>query len=249
MTIRSLSLLLCGLLAACVAPPRKPAEPIEDSARWGTPITAIQAGAGGAAQCAAFGDSDGAMQSAESVSSSGAGGLVGSSRLPASWHGSWHPTDPTPWRSAIENYVPRVRPGNQTALNTARIAFAGYLNAIHNRIHPLFADTFLSSLDSLPATHPMNDQRLSTEVEMVLNQESGGIVRIGVTKSSGITIFDAAVLEAITLAAPYGAPPRDIVSPDCNVYVHWEFHRNTEACSTFNARPFLLKAQPKADPN
>jgi TonB family protein len=94
--------------------------------------------------------------------------------------------------------------------------------------------------------HPMNDQRLSSELEIILNQESGGIVRMGVFKSSGITVFDVAALESVKRAAPFGAPPPEIVSPDGNVYVHWKFHRNSEACSTFNARPFLLKAPPKA---
>ncbi|HEY4104692.1 MAG TPA: hypothetical protein VGM44_12415, partial [Polyangiaceae bacterium] len=162
--------------------------------------------------------------------------------------GSWHPMDPSRWKSAIENYVPSVHPGNQTALNTARSAFAGYLNAIHNRIHPIFADTFLASLDSLGASNPMNNDALSTEIEIVLDQESGNIVRMGVTKFSGITAFDIAALDSVKRAAPFGTPPREIVSPDGNVYLHWEFHRNTEACSTFNARPFLLKVQPKAAP-
>lgn len=162
--------------------------------------------------------------------------------------GSWHPSDPTRWKSAIENYVPSVRPGNQTALNTAKSAFAGYLNGIHNRIHPLFADEFLSSLDSLPSSHPMNNEALSTEIEIILDQESGNVVRMGVTKFSGITAFDIAALDSVKRAAPFGAPPHEIVSPDGNVYLHWEFHRNAEACSTFNARPFLLKAQPKTAP-
>jgi hypothetical protein len=156
--------------------------------------------------------------------------------------------DPSRWRSAIENYVPSVRPGNQTALNTAASAFAGYLNAIHNRIHPIFADSFLGSLDNLPASHPMNDQSLSTEIEIILDQESGNVVRMGVTKFSGITAFDIAALDSVKRAAPFGAPPHEIVSPDGNVYLHWEFHRNSEACSTFNARPFILKAQPGTAP-
>jgi hypothetical protein len=174
--------------------------------------------------------------------------LVDGERRRTAHLGSWHPSDPSRWKSAIENYVPSVRPGNQTALNTARSAFAGYLNAIHNRIHPLFADTFLSSLDSLPASHPMNNEQLSTEVEIILDQESGNVVRMGVTKFSGITAFDIAALDSVKRAAPFGTPPREIVSPDGNVYLHWEFHRNQEACSTFNARPFLLKAQPASAP-
>ena len=162
--------------------------------------------------------------------------------------GAPHP-NPMLWKSALENYVPSVRRGNQTAINGARWAFAAYMNSMHNRIHPLFSDTFLSSLDSLPAGHPLNDQRLSTEIEIILSQESGDVVRVGVIKSSGITAFDIAALDSVRRAAPFGTPPPEIVSPDGNVYLHWEFHRNREACSTYNARPFLLKAQPKAAPS
>ncbi len=174
--------------------------------------------------------------------------LVDGERRRSAHLGSWHPMDPSRWRSAIENYVPSVKPGNQTALNTARSAFAGYLNAIHNRIHPIFADSFLGSLDNLPPSHPMNNEELSTEIEIILDQESGNVVRMGVTKFSGITAFDIAALDSVKRAAPFGAPPREIVSPDGNVYLHWEFHRNSEACSTFNARPFILKAKPSTAP-
>lgn len=162
--------------------------------------------------------------------------------------GSWHPMDPSRWRSAIENYVPSVQLGNQTALNTAASAFGTYLSMIHNRIHPIFADSFLGSLDNLPSGHPMNNKDLSTEVEIVLDQESGNVVRMGVTKFSGITAFDIAALDSVKRAAPFGTPPREIVSPDGKVYLHWEFHRNEYACSTLNARPFLLKAQPGTAP-
>ncbi|HEY3254336.1 MAG TPA: cell envelope integrity protein TolA, partial [Polyangiaceae bacterium] len=162
--------------------------------------------------------------------------------------GSWHPMDPSRWRSAIENYTPSVQLGNQTALNTAASAFGSYLSMIHNRIHPIFADSFLGSLDNLPASHPMNNQDLSTEVEIVLDQESGNVVRMGVTKFSGITAFDIAALDSVKRAAPFGAPPHEIVSPDGKVYLHWEFHRNQYACSTLNARPFILKAQPSTAP-
>src|SRR5690606_23447442 len=65
--------------------------------------------------------------------------------------GSFQPSQFERWRAAIENYVSAVKPGNQTALNAARVPFATYLNTIHNQIHPIFADDFLVSLDSLPA--------------------------------------------------------------------------------------------------
>jgi hypothetical protein len=54
-------------------------------------------------------------------------------------------------------------------------------------------------------------------------------------------------------ASPFGPAPSAIISPDGNVYLHWEFHRDeVYACSTMNARPFLLNLPTKgpdpADP-
>jgi hypothetical protein len=163
--------------------------------------------------------------------------------------GSWKTNGIERWRSAIENYVPSVKPGNQTALNTARSPFGTYLAMIHNRLHPIFADWFLASLDSLDANNPMNRADLSTNLEIILDQDEGRIVKMGVTKHSGVTAFDVAALDSVQRASPFGPPPREIVSPDGNVYLHWEFHRNPAiACTTYNARPFMLKVQPKTAP-
>jgi len=163
--------------------------------------------------------------------------------------GSWKTAGIERWRSAIENYVPSVKPGNQTALNTARSPFGTYLSLIHNRLHPIFADWFLSSLDSLPAGHPMNRAELSTNLEIVLDQDEGRVVRSGVTKASGVTMFDVAALDSVQRASPFGPPPREILSPDGRVYLHWEFHRDPRiACTTYNARPYILKVDPKPAP-
>jgi TonB C terminal len=162
--------------------------------------------------------------------------------------GSWATPSFERYRSAIENYVPSVKPGNQTALNTAAVPFAAYLHQIHNRIHPLFADSFLGSLERLPASHPMNDRTLITALEIVVDREEGRLVRRGVTRASGITAFDVSAIAAVDRAAPFGTPPNEIVSPDGNVYLHWEFRRDDMACSTMFAHPFILNVQPKPAP-
>jgi TonB family protein len=111
---------------------------------------------------------------------------------------------------------------------------------MHNRIHPIFADSFLESLDGLPPTHPMNDKHLVTRLEIVLTKE-GHLKKMGVVRSSGITAFDVAALDAVDRAQPFGPAPSAIISADGNVYLHWEFHRDQiYACSTMGARPFLL---------
>lgn len=162
--------------------------------------------------------------------------------------GSWVTPSFERYRSAIENYVPSVKPGNQTALNTAAVPFAAYLVQVHNRIHPIFADTFLSSLEQLPASHPLSNPSLMTSLEIVVDREEGRLVRRGVTRTSGITAFDINAIAAVDRAGPFGAPPAAIVSPDGNVYLHWEFRRDGMACSTLFAHPYLLKIQPKTAP-
>lgn len=167
--------------------------------------------------------------------------------------GSWTASSFERWRNAIENYVSSVKPGNQTALNTAAVPFASYLNTIHNRIHPLFADSFLGSLDNLPKNHPMNDPKIVTRLEIVVSPKEGRIVKMGIVKTSGITAFDIAALDSVHRAQPFGPAPSAIVSTDGNVYLHWEFHRDEVfACSTMHARPFMLNTPPKPggpDPN
>jgi len=160
--------------------------------------------------------------------------------------GSWTASSFERWRNAIENYVSSVKPGNQTALNTAAVPFASYLNTIHNRIHPIFADSFLGSLDNLPKTHPMNDPKIVTRLEIVVSPKEGRVVKMGIVKTSGITAFDISALDSVHRAQPFGPAPTAIVSPDGNVYLHWEFHRDEVfACSTMHARPFMLNAPPK----
>ncbi|MBI3202651.1 MAG: hypothetical protein HYZ29_14020 [Myxococcales bacterium] len=170
-------------------------------------------------------------------------------RRKSAHRGSWKSLGIERWRASIENYVASVKPGNQTALNTARVPFASYLNAVHNRLHPIFADSFLASLDSLPGNHPMNRADIKTDLEIVLDKDEGKVVKMGVTHTSGVTAFDIAALESVMRASPFGAPPRDIVSPDGKVYFHWEFYRNPfYACSTYFAHPFILKGAPKSAP-
>jgi hypothetical protein len=168
--------------------------------------------------------------------------------------GSWKAVGIERWRPAIENYVATVKLGNQTALNTAAAPFATYLNRIHNRLHPIFAVNYLGFLDGLPGSAGLHDKDMKTNLEIVLSQSTGSIVKMGVTRTSGVTAFDISALESVQRASPFGAPPSSIVSPDGNVYLHWEFHRNPLfACSTYFARPYIIKvpqktAPPRVDP-
>jgi TonB family protein len=148
------------------------------------------------------------------------------------------------FRAAVENFVDRVKPGNQTALNAAASPFAAYLAEVHRSIHREFAMRFLRGLPLVGG--PFADPSLVTRLEIVINQD-GTLHQVGVIRTSGFTPFDYGAWNAVTKAAPYPAPPKRILSGDGRVYVRWDFYNNERQCGTFNAEPFILP-NPGGDP-
>jgi TonB family protein len=142
-------------------------------------------------------------------------------------------------RDALSGYRSSVT-GNDTRLGVSIKPFASYLNRVHERLHPVYADSALACLDTLPQQAPFNRADLTTLVELVLEPNSGKLEKLGVVRSSGVETFDVTVLDAIERAAPFGAAPRETISKDGRVYVHWEFGRGLVACSPLGARPFLV---------
>lgn len=143
------------------------------------------------------------------------------------------------WQSPLENMIPEVRVGNQTALNSRRHPFARYIATMHRQIHDLWAWGFLDQLDLKSPRHPMNDYGLWTRMELVLNSD-GTIDRVITVRHSGSMVFDAAAREVMWAAGPFPNPPREIRSGNGKVYIHWAFHRDQRACGTFGAQPFIL---------
>lgn len=150
-------------------------------------------------------------------------------------------------RSALENFIPEVRPGNQTALNTRAAPFAAFIARMHRSIHKLWGFGFLDDIDGKPMSNPFNDRSLMTKLEIVLNAD-GSIHRVGVIRASGNTGFDVAAVDVAYSAGPYPEPPRAIRSGNGKIYVHWAFHRDERMCSTAGAEYFILdNAPPEAD--
>jgi TonB family protein len=147
-------------------------------------------------------------------------------------------SSPEKWVAAFA-YDSRVAGAETIALGPGPAV--DYLNGMHERIHPIFAETFLEPLNSLPPNDPMNNQSLATRLEIVLTGE-GHLTRMGVVRASGVTAFDIAALDSVERAQPFGPPPTAIVSSDGNVYLQWDFHRNEViACTTRSTRIFRLR--------
>jgi hypothetical protein len=147
------------------------------------------------------------------------------------------------FRAAIENYVPEVRPGNQTALDAAASPFARFLSDMHRRIHREFADGYLASLD---LDSPESDPTLHTTLEIAVNPD-GTLHRVGVIATSGNILFDYGAWSSVVRAQPFPPPPAVILSGDGHAWLHWRFDRGPRQCGTWNARPFLLNNAPLID--
>jgi hypothetical protein len=119
-------------------------------------------------------------------------------------------------------------------------AWATLLGQIHARLHPLFTDEYLRSLERMPPESPLQNLKLTVLIELHLVPGSGAIHRLGVRRASGVPEFDAAALTAFSRALPVPFPER-LASTDGYAYVLWELHRDPRvACSPINAMPIRI---------
>jgi TonB family protein len=142
-------------------------------------------------------------------------------------------------QSALENFIPEVRPGNQTALNTRAAPFAAFIARMHRNIHELWGFGFLEDLESKPSSYPLNNPALATKLEIVLNGD-GTIAKITIVQASGLTQFDVAAIDAVYSAGPFPDPPREIRSGNGKIYIHWAFHRDERQCATSGVDYYIL---------
>jgi TonB family protein len=146
-------------------------------------------------------------------------------------------------KAALENFIPEVKPGNQTALNTRAAPFAAFIARMHRSIHEYWGFGFLQDLESKSYGDPMNSRDLVTRLEIVLNGD-GTVAKVTVIRPSGVLGFDVAAIDVVYTAAPFPDPPRSIRSANGKIYVHWSFHRDERQCATSHTDYFILDNPP-----
>lgn len=150
--------------------------------------------------------------------------------------------------SALENFIPEVKPGNQTALNTRAAPFAAFIARMHRSIHELWGFRYLDDLDRLPASNPLNNRGLLAKLEIVLNGE-GVVDKVALIRPSGLSAFDMSAIDTVYEAGPFAEPPPAIRSGNGKIYIHWTFHRDERACATAFVEYFILDNANTPDTN
>lgn len=144
-------------------------------------------------------------------------------------------------KASLENFIYEIKPGNHTAVNAVANPAASYLARVHNRIHVRWADDYLMYLDTqVDRSSPLQDSRLLTILEYVIDAETGAVERVNIVKTSGNLQYDAAAVTVSMAAGPHPSPPSQAISHNGKVYIHWQFARDQRQCGTYGASIFLL---------
>lgn len=144
-------------------------------------------------------------------------------------------------RASLENHITEVKPGNHTGVNAKPSVYATYINRIHRKIHARWGAGFLPHLDTnFGPGHPLNDSKLHSKLEFVIDAASGAVDSVNIVNSSGHTMYDAEAVAISYSVGPHKNPPGEIVSPDGKVYVHWNFWRDQRQCGPFGASIYIV---------
>ncbi len=146
-------------------------------------------------------------------------------------------------QSSLENFIPEVKPGNQTELNTRAAPFAAFVARMHRSIHLLWGFGALEDWDELGSSSPLNNSNLLTTLEMVLNAD-GTVDKVTIVKASGYLPYDTAAIDTAFAGGPYPDPPREIRSANGKIYIHWRFYRDGRQCATSGVDYFILNNPP-----
>jgi TonB family protein len=146
-------------------------------------------------------------------------------------------------QSSLENFIPEVRPGNQTELNTRAAPFAAFVARMHRSIHLLWGFGALEDWDELGSSSPLNNPNLLTTLEMVLNAD-GTVDKVTIVKASGYLPYDTAAIDTAFAGGPYPDPPHEIRSANGKIYIHWRFYRDGRQCATSGVDYFILNNPP-----
>jgi TonB family protein len=98
-----------------------------------------------------------------------------------------------------------------------------FIDGMHRRIHPLFSDVYLPSLEGRAVSDPVN-QGIVVATADIRVRFDGSLDEVHLSRASGVPEFDRAVLDSITQSAPFPPPPPSIVQRGTTT-VRWIFSR------------------------
>lgn len=127
--------------------------------------------------------------------------------------------------STIAEYIPDVKQGGFTSLNTDQFMYYTFYARINEQIRNRWVGNLRAFADS---AGPVELNRLSsreqiTELEVLLDQD-GNYLKTIIHRKSESRGLDAAAALAIQNAAPFLNPPSEIAQEDGLIHLYYQFH-------------------------
>ena len=126
--------------------------------------------------------------------------------------------------SQSNDYLEKVKRGNENLLNTREFRYYTYFNRIRDQLQQFWEPSVRDRLyklvrsgRSIASAGPR-----TTKVLITLNK-LGNLMKVQVLEDSGLRDLDEAAVDAFREAAPFPNPPQGIVEKDGTVKIRWDF--------------------------
>jgi hypothetical protein len=125
--------------------------------------------------------------------------------------------------SSTYDYLPEVRPGEETALNTAEFVFYSFYKRVQESIIPVWNREVNNYLKSKPEImENLRKRDYITELEAFFTPE-GVFTKAVILKSSGVSALDNSPGLAFSENSPFDNPPKQMISSDGYIRMKWRF--------------------------
>ena len=124
--------------------------------------------------------------------------------------------------SQTDDYLPEIKSGLETSLNTREFQFYSYFERIKDRLRMYWEPQLQHKMRAVYAQGTTLENDLITKLDITLTQK-GELTKISIAHSSGIEGVDDAALKAFELAAPFPNPPTGMIEKNGEVKLTWSF--------------------------
>jgi hypothetical protein len=125
--------------------------------------------------------------------------------------------------SSTYDFLPDIKPGEETALNTAEFVFYSFYKRVEEAVVPYWNNYVNSYLNEHPNIKKnLNKKDYITEVEAVI-KKNGRFHKMIILKSSGVLGLDDAPGLAFSDASPFENPPERLFDNDGFIRMKWRF--------------------------
>lgn len=125
--------------------------------------------------------------------------------------------------SSTYDYLPDIKTGSDTILNTAEFLYYSFYKRVEEAIVPIWNSEITDYLKNYEGVRSsLNAVEYITDVQVTLD-EDGYFERMNIIKSSGVAGFDNAPGKAFNEASPFENPPKEMLSDDKKIKMIWRF--------------------------